>query len=128
MNTMAQWFDWRRLFSPRKEKIEVTVETNESWEIHLFRKSTTEFCRTCRTKTIFVPSELGARIIQTDNAVIENLLSSGKVHFYESPEKEKLICLSSLNGEFEKQGAKKFRENDEEKKQTRLIFHLCMWS
>ena len=113
---MAQWFDWRRLFSPRRKKIEITVETNESWEIRWLRKSRTELCRTCKTETVFVPSELGAQIAQTEIEVIENLLSSGKVHFYESPEREKLICLSSLNGEFEKQNGKKSRKNDARKK------------
>lgn len=104
---MAQWFNWRGLFSRRRERIEISVETRESWEVHWFKKSRAEHCPLCEAETIFIPFDLGAQIIQVDMEAIENLVKSGKVHFRQTPEMEKLICLSSLKKSMEKGSTQK---------------------
>lgn len=99
MNIMAQWLNRLGIFPRRKEKIEITVETKESWEINLFRQSRTDFCPRCKSDTVFIPPDLGVRIVGDGIEKIEDLMKSGAVHFTNTP--EKLVCLSSLKNEFE---------------------------
>lgn len=99
MFTMAQWLSWRWLFSRRKERIEISVETKESWEVHWFKKSRAELCPLCEAETIFIPLDLGAQIIQASVEEIENLVKNGNVHFRQTAEMERLVCLSSLKKE-----------------------------
>lgn len=108
MFTMAQWLNWRWLFSRRRERIEISVETKESWEVHWFKKSRAELCPLCEAETIFIPFDLGAQIIQTEVEEIENLVRNGKVHFRQTAEMEKLICLSSLKKSMEKNSTQNF--------------------
>lgn len=103
MNTIANWLNRRGFFSRRREKIEITVETKESWEINWFRRSKTSQCPHCRAETIFIPAEIGNQIIKADEDEFEKLLSDGKIHFTNSTDQEKMICLTSLKNEYETQ-------------------------
>lgn len=97
LKKMAQWWlDWRRMFARQKEKIEITVETSESWEVQWFRQSKTECCPTCGAETFYIPPEIAAQVIRKDDEAIKNFLKSGQIHYGERAENETLICLSSL--------------------------------
>jgi hypothetical protein len=96
MSKLTQWFFGREPESRRKEKVEITVETKETWDVRWFRQSRAEMCLICRTETIFVPLDLAAQIIRTEIERIENLVSNGEIHFREDFENEKLICFASL--------------------------------
>ncbi len=114
METMRQWLNWWKIFTRSKQKIEITVETKESWEINWFRRSKTSLCPVCKMETVFVPAELGVRIMETDKTEIEKLISDGKAHFNESSGTEKLICLSSLKNEVEgRTTSMKFLQNED---------------
>lgn len=109
---MAQWLNWRWLFWRRREKIEITVETTESWEIHWLRRSKTENCPFCQAEAIFVPRDLGAQIIRADLDAIEKMVTSGKVHVTLSDDKESLICLASLKKSVEKKSVRKILKDE----------------
>lgn len=109
---MTQWLDWRRMFARRKEKVEITVETRESWEVRWFRQSRAEQCPTCRAETIFIPPEIAAEIIQADAETIKNLMESGRVHFGDTAENERLICLSSLKKTAAQNTTQKFLKDE----------------
>jgi hypothetical protein len=108
MYKMTQWFFRHGLFWRRREKIEITVETKESWEISWLRQSKTEFCSICQTETIFLPPELGAQIANVESSAIESLIVRGKIHIKQTPPEEKLVCLASLKRELEKENKTKF--------------------
>jgi hypothetical protein len=101
MNTIVNWLNRRGFFSRGTEKIEITVETKESWEINWFRRSKTSQCPHCKAETVFVPADLGLQIIKADGNEIEKLISDGKIHFTDTNDKEKMICLTSLKNEYE---------------------------
>lgn len=101
MNTITDWLNRRGFFSRRREKIEITVETKESWEINWFRRSKTSECPNCQAETIFIPAVMGIQIIKTDENEFEKLISDGKIHFTGSTDKEKMICLTSLKNEYD---------------------------
>ena len=105
---MAQWFNWRGLFSRRRKRIEISVETRESWQVCRFKESITELCPLCRAETIFIPLDSGVRIFQSDVYIIENLIKTGKVHFRQSADMEKLICLFSLQESTAENSTKKY--------------------
>lgn len=97
-----QWFCEHEWFKRDRERIEITVETKESWEIHWLRQSRAQMCRICQTETIFIPVDLGTQIVQTENRFVENLIADGKIHFRQSADNDRLICLASLKKEIEK--------------------------
>lgn len=109
---MTQWLDWRRMFARRREKIEITIETSESWEIRRFRQSQAERCPVCRAETIFIPPDLAAQIAQTSENAIEDILKNAAVHFIENAEKQPLICLSSLKKTLTKDAAQKYLKDE----------------
>ena len=111
---MAQWKILRGLFSRPKEKIEITIETNESWEISWFRKSRTESCPVCRTETISVPEELGAEIIGKDLSEIRELMRNEEIHYFNPDGNETLICLASLKKAFERSRSQRILRRIEE--------------
>lgn len=102
MQKMTQWFFGLVPFRRRKEKIEITVETNETWGVQWFRQSKSEICPVCGSVTIFISPDLGAQLVQADISLIRGLIDSGQVHFNESDKNEQLICLSSLKRSMEK--------------------------
>lgn len=109
---MTQWKNLRDFFSRQKEKVEITVETKESWEVHWFKKSRAELCRVCKAETIFVPTNLAAQIVRAEKVPIENLLTDEEIHFRQSSNEEKLVCLASLKRALEKHSTQIFfKEN-----------------
>lgn len=105
---MTQWFLELGLFRRRKERIEIAVETNETWKVEWFRESRSELCPVCGAETIFIPAEIGAQVVRADSAVIEDLLDTGQVHSSDGADGESRICLSSLKRSMEKESLKKF--------------------
>lgn len=91
---MQNFFD--RLFLRDKEKIKITIETNESWEVQLLQKTIIKHCEKCGTETFFVPGKLAKEIVHSDDMTIKELLENGNLHLNISPENKSLICLRSL--------------------------------
>lgn len=98
LTNMQKFFS--RLFPKRKEKIEIIIKTNESWELHLSQKTKMKFCPECKTETVFVPGDLGTQIVQKDAKTISDLISNGSLHISSSPDSKSFICMRSLNKEF----------------------------
>jgi hypothetical protein len=107
MQKMTQWFSDLGFFRHRKARIEITVETNETWGVEWFRQSRGELCPTCGAETIFIPSNLGAQVVRVEEELIDGLIENGRVHFSEGGEDERLICLSSLKRSTEKHSVEK---------------------
>jgi hypothetical protein len=99
MLTMMQRL-FEKLFRKQKERIEITIETNESWEVHSLQKTVTNHCQECGKETVFVPTDLGMQIAQANEEEITNLLTAGKLHLTDSAEEKKLVCLQSLKKKF----------------------------
>jgi hypothetical protein len=105
---MTQWLFGRRLFSRRPEKIQITVETCETWDVQWFRQSRIELCPICGAETVFIPPPQAAQIVQFDAAELERFLANGNVHFKQTPENERLICLDSLKRTLEHNSTRRF--------------------
>jgi hypothetical protein len=101
MQRMTQWFFGLRIFARQKKKVEITVETSETWGIKWFRQSKSEICTQCGAETIFVSPDLGVQIVGPEPAVIYGLIDSGRVHSNGKQGHERLICLSSLRQSLE---------------------------
>ncbi len=91
-----QEFNWRGWFSRRKEKIEVSVETQESWKINWLKKSRIAYCPACKTDTFFISMESAAQTINNEKRFVENLSADKKVHFRQRENEKTLVCLASL--------------------------------
>lgn len=96
MFTMAQWCNWRRLFSRRREKIEISVETKESWEIRWTNRSNKQLCPFCQIETLFLPVDEIALMLRVELRFVEKLLNQENVHFLITKENEYLICVDSV--------------------------------
>ncbi len=99
---MWQTFKWREWFSPRREKIKITIETSRSLEVHRFTQSSTGFCPACRTETIFIPTKLSAQVIKSETNAIEKMLVDERIHRQTAENESNLICFASLKRELEK--------------------------
>lgn len=93
---MTQWKNFRKFLSREKEKIEITIETKESWEINWLRKSRVEFCGICRAETIFISAQVLRQIVKDENFLFEMLLEEKNLHFQNDQNRENLICLTSV--------------------------------
>ncbi len=90
---------FERLFPKAKEKIEITIELSESWEVHHLEKTKIRYCSKCGTETFFVPGNLAQEIVHADDETIAQLLANKNLHLSGSPENKSLICLKSLKTE-----------------------------
>lgn len=101
MQRMTQWF-FRLGTLARKKRVEITVETNETWGIKWFRQSKSELCSRCCAETFFISPDLGAHVVCLEPAVVNGLIDSGLVHSNGKQGHERLICLSSLEQAMER--------------------------
>ena len=93
---MAQWFNWRALFSRRREKIEISVETKESWEFRRTKRSNKQLCPFCQIETLFLPVDEIALMLRVEIHFIEKLLDEENIHLVTTPENEYLLCVDSV--------------------------------
>lgn len=96
MHKMAQWFFGLRPFRRREGRIEITVETNETWGIQWFRQRESEHCPKCGAETVFVPADTGTEVPKADIEFLRRLIDNGRVHIKEVSDKDRLIRLNSL--------------------------------
>lgn len=91
------------MFPARRERIEITIETDESWEMRLFSGVKIRcFCSLCDRVTDFVPAELGRRIIRSDEETFADLVADGSIHSADGGTgAEQMLCLASLKNETE---------------------------
>jgi hypothetical protein len=101
MGRITQLLSGLSPFAASKKSIEITVETNETWNFHWFRQTRSELCPICGAETIFIPVDLGEKVVRADIRFIDELIEGGQVHF-DTAAKEDLLCLSSLRRSMEK--------------------------
>ena len=94
---------WRRFFFKQNEKIEITIQQNESWELHTLQKTRTKFCKKCGVETIFIPFDLGLQIVNADESAKADLIANENLHLSNSVEASNLVCLQSLQSEYKRE-------------------------
>ncbi len=94
---------WRKFFFDQSEKIEITIQQNESWEFHTLQKTRTKFCTECGVETIFVPLDLGFQIVNAEESAKADLIANGNLHLSNSVESANLVCLQSLQSEYKQE-------------------------
>ena len=85
-----------KVFPKQTERIEITVETNESWELQIIKRTQTFRCPHCEAEAIFIPADLGMKIIETDDEKIKNLIADGTLHLSNLQSEKGLVCLQSV--------------------------------
>ena len=85
-----------RFFSKQTERIEITVETNEFWEMQIVKRTRTFRCPKCEAETVFIPADLGMKIIETDDGKTTNPIAEGTLHTSNLQGEKVLVCLQSL--------------------------------
>ena len=89
-----------RLFPKHKERIEIKIETKESWEAHKLQKTKIKYCSQCKAETFFVSSDLAQEIVRVNEEKIADLITDGTIHLSDSPERKSLLCLQSVRNKF----------------------------
>lgn len=107
MGRITQWLSGLSPFKGPKARIEITVETNETWDVQWFRQSKSELCPVCGAETIFIPFDLGTQVVRAETRFIEELIEHSQVHFSRAGPEKQLICLSSLKRSVEEHSLKK---------------------
>jgi hypothetical protein len=112
LTAMQRFFE--RLFPKRRETVEITVETDESWEVSVFRRiQVRQFCPYCRTESEFVPAALAERIIAADEETVAGLIADGSFHLTDDAAGgQSLLCLNSLKDGFERSEKKLVRPGE----------------
>lgn len=101
MRKMSQWFWPLRRFHKRRERIEITIETSETWDYQWLRENRSEDCPKYGCESVFVPPDVGAEVIRVDTTLLNGWAETGRVHFSEYPTDDRPFCLKSLGSQRE---------------------------
>lgn len=97
---------FKKLFPDQKQRIEITIETKESWEMQRRQKRRVRYCPECGSEGVFIPADLCGKIGEIDSESLTGFMANGRLHLLAIPKEKSLVCLNSLKNELKQTGMK----------------------